>query len=223
MLFDPTGKWILPAGTVRTYDWSPLVDAEALPSWLTLYGTSAIQTVFGVDGDRGFARFQTKSATPASGDEAGVRVTPDIDTSRFREIGFFVYGWSTDTNTSTLVNKYLRIGNGSTNGMFVAANDTAGVTRVSIRDTVVTNVDMTWEFVVGNNGTRRKNVGIIIRPATREVFVTSGDPMEGGGILFYHQGAWVDSTVPPHVAVITRSAAQRLINLNRVKLRLVST
>lgn len=221
MLFDSTGKWIMPAGVVRTFDWSPLVDSEALPSWLTLQGTSPIMTVNGIDGDRGYARFQTKSATPTAGDEAGVRVTAgNIDSAKFREIGFFVYGWACDSNTPTNVNMLLQYGDTST-GMALNANHSNSLTQFNIRPSVFNALP--WELVANNNGTRRKNVGFVVRPATREVFITTGDPAEGAGIIGYHKGSWLNTVLPLICVVRTQSAAQRYMEFSRIKLRLVST
>lgn len=221
MLYNARGDYFCRNwGRRKEFEWAPRVDGESLPAWLTLRGTSAIQTVQGIDGDRGFARFQTKLATPTAGDSAGVQTAQNIDTAEFEEIALIVYGVATDSNTATDHNLILELSDGA-GGAFVFNNATsAGVTQLRVRPGAAQT--FTWEFALNNNGTRRKDIGLIIRPPTREVFVTVGDPAEGAGVVMYDAGTWVDVTANPFfVAVFTQTAAQRYMEFDRIKFRVV--
>jgi len=224
MLYDQAGNYLYPPGSVKEFQWNVLTDGESIPSWLTQVGTATVAApvINGVDGDRGFARFAIKAA-PAAGNFAGVATAFNIDTADFEEIAFIVYGWASDSNSGTNHNLQIQLSDGST-GCFLQNNQSASPTvgATQLRVYTPTAETLTWELVNGNNGTRRKDVGVVIRPRTREVFICCGDPAEGAGVVWYNVGNWLNVTGQPfQLRVFTQDTNVRYMEFNRLKLRLV--
>jgi hypothetical protein len=224
MFCDASGKPVYPGNIVKTLDWN-LSNDSALPAWLVAKGTSPVITYSTPATTRGAVRFQTKSSTPTSGDQAGIDTAFNLDTSKFEEIAFVVYGLVTDGDNPSSGNANntlaIEMNSGGTQGFFYISNWTdTGTTHLRVYP--APSAGQRWDFNK-ISAQRRKDVGVIIRPRTKEVFICNGDPAEGAGVVAYNQGNWTDiNSKPLTLAITTRTAAQRFMEFSRLKLRLVS-
>lgn len=221
-----TSPWrqLNPGRIVREFDWSVNADS-ALPHWLTSQGTSPVLTYTSPATSRGALTCTTKVSSPTFGDMAGVKTAFSIDSAKFSEIGFFVYGASTNYVNSLDPSFNIGYNDASSQGFYVLNND-----QTQLRfypDSPNAFQFPTWQLsrdpVVGNNSVRRKDFGFVVKPASREFFLTAGDPEEGAGVIYYEPYfLWIDPIQPIILQVIARSAARASITFERVKLRLVS-
>ncbi len=220
MFCDASGRPWHPGRIVKEFDWSVSNDA-ALPSWLVSSGTSAVLTYTSPASARGTLQCQTKVSTPTSGDAAGVATAFNIDTAKFAEIAFVCYGVVTDGSTNGTDHNFNMQMNDGTGGFYVQNNHAdSGVPTYRVYSPVAVNFD--WDISKAS-AQKNKDIGVVIRPRTKEFFVCAGDPAEGAGVVAYNVGNWTDLTGQPLIArVITRSAAQRYVRFQRIKLRLVS-
>ena len=76
-----------------------------------------------------------------------------------------------------------------------------------------------FQLITTGRTLQRKNFGVVVRPKTKEVFITTGDPKQGGAVVFYSRG-FVDSAAVFQLYLRTRSAAQRSLSLAKLTLRL---
>jgi len=182
-----------------------------------------VQTLSGADTSRGIVQAVTSTT---SGHFAGVKTAFNLQSDQFEEIGIFVYSWGSTSNSATLQNMSIQYASGANSqGMFLQNNPgaaTPGATQLRVYTPVAQT--MSWELVLNSNGNRRKDVGVIIRPRTREVYVTCGDPAEGAGVVWYDAGNWVDvtnaSAEAVQVRIFTQEAATKTMQFSRIKLRL---
>lgn len=221
MFCDASGRPWYPGRVVKEFDWV-ISNDTALPAWLVAHGTSPVLTYTSPATGRGVVRCQTKVATPTSGDAAGVQTAFNIDTAQFTEIALICYGVLTDGNTGGTDHSInIQANNGSTQGFFLE-NDSGAAGAPSYRVYSQVRQSFTWDLSA-SSAQKRKDIGIVIRPNTREFFVCSGDPAEGAGVVAYNVNSWTNVSGQPFAArIITRAAAQRWIEFQRIKLRLVS-
>lgn len=218
-----------PGKIVKEFTFEPAL-SSALPSWLTATGTSPVFT-YGTLADRGAMRFQTKVATPTSGDQAGFN-TVNIDPTKYSEVGYFLTGLMCDSAALTDCTFGFQWSNGSTQGFYMQHDYTTSETRTRIYPAASEGflsgtTKRRWQFNrdfngagTNDNASRLKEIGFVMR-ATGELFITSGDPYEGGGVLCYDSVVWPTTALPIQFYLITRTAAQRYGEVSRIKLRLV--
>lgn len=220
MFFDADGRPAYPGKVVKTLEWDVFADS-ALPSWLSALGTSPVSTFTGPATSNGRCRMTTKASSPAINDVAGIATAFNIDASQFSEIGFYVFSIISDgaDNGSYLSLNYH---NGSNAGAdFYSTAGGAGASRLKINSTTE---NPPWQFVNGGVKSQRKDLGLTIRPAEKEVFVTAGDPYDGAGVVWHNKGVVTMPTARPFEMKITvaNTAAQRYFEFAKVRLRLVS-
>lgn len=221
MFYKNAGRPLYPGKSFQEFTFTP-ADSSALPTWLTAMGTSPILT-FGTMGNGGDLTMQTKVATPTSGDAAGIQTT-SIDPTRYTEIGFFIYGTSNDSAALTDATVNLGFNNGTTEGLYYQHENTNQDTRMRVYPAAATIVRWNLNKDTATGGvieaSRRKDLGFVIRN-NGDIFMTAGDPYEGAGVIRYAAGVYPTTSQPITFQIITRTAAQRLIRVNKVKLRLV--
>lgn len=222
MFCDAAGRPLYPAKVVKERVWD-IIDDSALPSWLTSVGSSPVLTYDNPSTGRGRLRCQTKSSSPTSGDKAGIQTAFNVAAGQFEEISFVVYSVLSDGNSAgsnALVN--LSYTNGSTTGFYLRnTTDGAGI-PANFRAYPSAVKTAPVEISTAGNATNRKDLGIVIRPRSKEIFVCSGDPYEGGGVIYYDVGNFVSPSASPiEFSVQTLEAAQHYLEFSKVKLRLV--
>lgn len=221
MLYDANGRY-QKIGTTHQELIFNTASETALPAWLTTSGISPIVTFNNPGSGLVGVNLQTKLAAPTSGDIAGIQTAFNIKTSDFSEIGFFVSGITSDSGASA-TNQALQMAcsDFSTNGILLQSYQAiGGLSQMrSFPDAVVNGV---YQFADSANVGKRKTMGIVIRPYTKDVFFTLGDPDDGAGVVWFMRGRWVDTISPFVVQCITRTAAQRSMSLTKIKLRLSS-
>lgn len=220
MFCDAAGKPWFPGKVVKTFDWN-IANDSALPAWLVAQGTSPVLTYTSPASSMGKLRCTTKVAAPTSGDIAGVETAFTLDSAKFSEIAFICYGVVTDGATTGIDHNFnMQMNNGSAGFYLQNSHTNAGLPALRVYTPAAQ--DITWDISKAD-AQKRKDIGVVIRPRTRELFVCSGDPAEGAGVVAYNVGNWVDLTGQTLSArIITRSAAQRYFEFSRIKLRLVS-
>jgi hypothetical protein len=220
MLYDNEGRQLRIGQTVEDFIWNVGGDIM-LPSWLVAVGTS-ILTFTGPSASPGIVTAQTKLATPAVDDAAGIQTAFSIATPQFSEISFSVTGMTADAGASaTNHSLQMKLTNGSTTGaQFTTDNAAAGASKQRIFPGAETG--NAYAIADALNVPKRKSLGMVIRPKTREVFYTTGDPDDGAGVVGYSRNAFVDVTGPFVMQILTKAAAQRSLSLARVHLRLSS-
>jgi hypothetical protein len=221
MLYDVSGK-ALKIGATHCEMVFNAASETVLPAWLTTVGVSPIVTFNGPGVSVGNITVQTKAATPTSGDTAGIATNFNIKTNEFSEIGFFVSGILLDAG-ATPTNQALQMyaSDLSTNGVFQQSfSSSAGLAQFRLFPG--TSVNTVYQFADAINIQKRKTLGIVIRPKTKEVFLTVGDPDDGAGVVWYSKGDWVDTVSPFLIQTVTRGAAQRSMAITKIKLRLSS-
>lgn len=236
MFCDGAGRRIYPGKTVVEKVWEPAFD-RSLPSWLTTIGTSpvvsyaapgaALDVATQVSG-LGSAKFATKTATPTSGDQAGFRTTDSINFAAFEEVSWILYGHVTDAVSSATDNQIEISANVSEKG-FYCVTDYAGTgaTLLKVYPTVNAN-NLPYDlYKAGSGGAilnarKRKSIGFVVRPRTRDFFFCAGDPYEGAGVIYHSDDEWLSPITPILAKITTRTAEQRAFNISKVKLRLVS-
>lgn len=220
MFFDADGRPAFNGKVVKTLEWDVFTDS-ALPSWLTALGTSPIATFTSPATSNGRCRMTTKSSTPAINDVAGIVTAFNIDASQFSEIGFYIFSVISDgaDNASYLSLNYH---NGTNAGadLYSTAGG-AGATRLKVNSTAE---NPPWQIANGAIKSQRKDLGLTIRPADKEVFATAGDPYDGAGVVWHNKGVVTMPTARPFEMKITvaNTAAQRYFEFAKVRLRLVS-
>lgn len=226
------GRRAYPGRTVRELVYDAGMGEAALPAWLTLTGTSPIATFNDLStitaGLRpGSCRIQTKSATPAINDTAGLKMAMNLafgstvapNSPNFEEITFGVSGVKTD-GSQTDTGLELGLTNGTDRGIYVL-NNASGITQVRVYPGAA--VAKSYELASSGNNTRQKDLFITIRPRTKEVFVSMGDPYDGGSVWAYDKGTWINfAGFSPYLQVVTRSAAQRYLEFERFLFRVVT-
>ena len=219
MLYDNNGNQLRVGQTVEDFIWNVGGDT-ALPSWLVAVGTS-ILTFTGPSASPGIVTAQTK-ASPAVDDAAGIQTAFSIATPQFSEISFSVMGMTVDAGASaTNHSLQMKLTNGSTTGaQFTTDNTAAGASKQRIFPGAETA--NAYAIADALNVPKRKSLGMVIRPKTREVFYTTGDPDDGAGVVGYSRNAFVDATGPFLMQILTKAAAQRSMSIARVHLRLSS-
>lgn len=222
MFLDTSGRPLYPAKVVKTLDWQVTNDS-ALPSWLTTVGASPVVSFADPSTSRGVCRVTTKVATPTSGDQAGVQTAFNIDFSKFDEVSFVMYSALVNNAASATDHSFLIDMHDAGGGIYLISRfDASGATHFRNYPSA-TVTTLTWELATTNNYSKRKDVGVTIRPRTGEVFITAGDPYEGAGVIHYTNTGWVNPAATPFIFhTITRTAAQRTLEFSRIKLRLVS-
>jgi len=220
MFCKPNGQPAYPGPVVREFVWDALNDT-ALPSWLVKNGTDSTIAFETPAVGRGVAKVTTKSATPASGDQAGVSTAFTINSANFEEISFIVYSGLSDSATNTIQNLGIGYNNGSTGGMFWQNNDGVGGVD-AIRLYPAAGVNLSTGINLATSLAKRKNFGVTIRPRTKEIWFTHGDPYDCGGGGYYSKGSWTDTNSVIDFYVRAKTAAQRTVEFSKIKLRLVS-
>lgn len=222
MFFDAAGKPLYPGKVVKTFDWLVGMDS-ALPNWLATLGTTPVSTFVGPATSKGgVLRMTTKAATPASGDIAGLQTAFNIDYSLYEEVSFGLYGvTSPDAASSTDHTISIESNNGSTAGFYIQSRFDAADGLTGMRVFPGALEYKTWPINSVGNYAKRKDLFVTIRPRTKELFFTSGDPYEGAGVILQ-----TNLLVPPtgqslKAQIISRTGAQRTMETSRVKLRLV--
>lgn len=222
MFFDAANRPLYPGKVVKELVFDPINDA-ALPSWLTPIGVSPVQTFGTAAASQGYARSQTKSSSPAIGDQCGFQTAFNVQTTAFEEISFIAYGVLTD---SVAWDCELKLGfdNGTNGAYWKNTIDTVGNTNKSYtRVYPSTDVESPWTLMRGGESSKRKDMAITYRRKTKEVFFTAGDPYEGGGVIAYNKGSFVDFTGQPFkLSLTTIAAAQRWLQVEKLKARFVS-
>ncbi len=219
MLFDGNGNYKPIGSSHEEFIFNPAI-LSALPSWLTTVGTTPVVT-FNAPGasERGSVTLQTKVATPAINDVAGLK-TLNLNTALYSEVGFFVDCWAPDSGANEYNSKIeFSSTNGSTTGFYYISDDTVNG-AAKFRAYPPAAVLATQQFYDSANVQKRKNLGVVIRPKSGEVFITNGDPKVGGTVVFYSRG-FVDSAVGFTFQIQVKfTAAQRSVTLSQIKLRL---
>lgn len=217
MLFDANGKYS-PNGRTHQLLTFNSVESGSLPAWLTTTGTDPIVTFNAIGAtERGSVTLSTKVATPTIGDFAGLQTMP-IVTAQFSEVGFFVHSMQLDSgSTPTNSQILMQAGVANTNG-FVYQSDAGNAGKMQIR-AASQIISPNLQLMDSINVLKRKNFGVVIRPYTRELFVTTGDPADGGAVVAYVPN-YGPSTTAFFVNVYARAAAQRSMSISQVKLRL---
>lgn len=227
MLFDQ-----FPGRTVKELVYDAGMGEAALPSWLVPTGTSPIITFNDVGvttaGLRpGTCRIQTKAATPTAGDMAGVQLGTNIafgsavvtNSPNFEEVTFGVSGVKTDGGSADTQLELAITNTIPDRGIYVL-NNTSGITQVRIYPGTVKSPP--YPIAADGNNTIAKGLFVTIRPRTKEVFVSEGDPYKSGKIWFYDKGTWINfSGFAPRLQVVTRSAAQRYLEFEKFLFRVV--
>lgn len=222
MFFDANGRQTYPGKVVKTLDWN-IANDSALPSWLSAYGTSPVLTFSGLGSSNGRLRCTTKVSSPSIGDAAGIQTAFNLDFSQFEEVSFIAYSIVNDgaINECSVAME----SSDSTSGISLFSSDSgAGQAVLRVKPSIISYPS--WQFVAESNAARRKDVGITVRPRTKEVFITTGDPYEGAGVIAYDKGNFVApaaNTKPFQLATFVKQvAAQRYIEFAKVKFRTVS-
>lgn len=221
MFFDTAGNPLFQAKVNKVFDWNVGVDST-LPSWLVNADASQVNTFVGIPTSSGGAfQAKTKVATPTSGDIAGVKTAFNIDFTKFIEISFIAYDcWVPDSTSATDHTLNVQCGDGATSG-FYFQNNSSGYTNTRLYPNAV-EPTLQWDLEMNGNYAKKKDIGFVFRPATKEFFVTMGDPYEGAGVIWYDKGKWVNPTSQPFMLrTITRVAAQKTLEFSRLKMRIV--
>jgi len=220
MLFDALGNYRPIGQTHREFIFNA-GEVNALPYWLTLNGTATPVGTFNAigAGQRGTYNMATKVATPAIDDAVSLE-TPVIDTSLYSEIGFFAHGIQLDSGALPAnVNLRMLSGDAATNGFFYQSEFTAEA-EMSVRlYPEATKTTPIFQLMTADRILQRKNFGVIIRPLTREFFVTTGDPKQGGAVVFYRRG-YTNSAGVFQIYLRCRTAARRNMDIAQLILRL---
>ena len=220
MFFDADGRPAYNGKVVKTLDWD-ITNDSALPAWLSTVGTSPVVAFTTPATSNGRCRLTTKISTPAINDVAGIATAFNIDPALFSEIGLYVYSLVSDGADN---GSYLSINyhNGTNAGAdFYSSAGGAGASAFKVNSTFESPQ---WLFVNGTAKSKRKDLGLTIRPADKEVFVTAGDPYDGAGVVWHSKGAVTMPAARPLEMKITvaNTAAQRYFEFAKVRLRLVS-
>lgn len=218
MLYDHTGKAIHQGTTVKELIWDVVADS-AIPSWLSLVGTDAQISFAGPGTSRGACTLSTKADTPTSGDIAGITTAFDIKSDEFEEIGFFVYSAQCDASATQTNHKLqMFMGDGAATGAIMQNTASGSVHTATVFPGEPRELD--WLFSLTSNSSKRKDLGIVIRPRKKEVWFMSGDPADGSSPILYDIGNWTNLTDALTLQIRSMASAQRSLTFSKIKLRL---
>ena len=243
MFYNKRGFPLYPGKSAKVWDWRVGTDT-ALPSWLVQTGTSSVLTLNNLGSGTGFntvATCATKTATPTSGDQAGIATNFNIDFAHaLQEVSFICYGFYCNESGSTVSDQAIAITNfdsANAGGLWLQNNAggalAAGEFDIhNYADSAVRPIPFAYsldDLTPGSYASAQKNwhkpkdIGVTIRPVTKEVFITAGDPYDGAGVIYYTKGLWTNTTVlkPFQLAITTNTSAIRTLSFSGFRLRTV--
>lgn len=217
---DLAGK-IVPFGQTRQVREASFAFGEALPSWLSV-SNGAGASVAHTTGGPGY--YMVNQAAATTGESAGL-VTSEIPTNQYAGILFEVEGlrWENAYTASLAANVLVGLQNLSpapSAGGWLIHRSTDSTAKLGFGgQSSDLEVPIGYEMRTTGQANKRRNVGVLLLPGTKELFA-----FESGldGILGWRDGTGVmqDGLVRGQIRSTTQEAVQHPIRFSGVRLTL---
>lgn len=181
------GRIIYPGKTVREKRWD-VWDDTAFPSWLSLSGTGATATFRPVTTAGQSGEVQIDNPTNAT--NSVLTTSWSFDCYSFSSIEFHIRDLYFSTDVSGTYGVTLGLHNYPNQGVWFS-DDASGFTSRYYNNGnggSNTQTSLKGTFFKNNIGLGRQNLGIIMRPWNREMFLVHGDEQE---VIAYQKGATI--------------------------------
>jgi len=204
LAFDATGKMIPPGKVIRTLE-EPFMQGS-MPSWLTVGSGTAS---YGAQAStRGYLQMTTGAV---SGNAAAIKTSFNINLADQKAILWEVQGLVLDSagpvqlamgiSASGSVGGFLKQDSADTTAFIAMAGSSAGVP---------------YNLRTSGEATRRRNLGLMLIPATKEMYVFEDDQ-----VMAYRKHTALNlGAVGCDLSVTTREAAAHNFQVSKLKLTL---